>query len=148
MTGRNSQVARIYCALTILEGAPQGLSVTQLAERLKDRGHDASKRTIYRDMGALSAAGFPLSESDDKTEDGGTIWRLERSKTVGQNLVLSARELIALYLARGVLSPLQGTPTYQDLKSAFDKIEERLGSKHQEFFETLAGEIQFQPVAK
>nr|MBP7864181.1 HTH domain-containing protein [bacterium] len=114
MKGRNSQVVRIYKLITILEGAPHGLSISDLTTRLNDRGFEVDKRTIYRDLDALKAAGFPLEERG-KTEDQGTRWTLERSIKVSKALVLNARELLALYLARSALIPLKETPFFTDL---------------------------------
>ncbi len=47
---------RIYTALSILEGAPQGLTVKELTERLEVRDVGANKRTVCRDLEALSTA--------------------------------------------------------------------------------------------
>lgn len=148
MAGRNTQVSRIYATLTLLEGAPQGLTVADICSRLADRGHAASKRTIYRDLEALESAGFPLSSSGELTDEGATRWTLERTKQVTPYLVLTVREMIALYLSKNALKPLEGSPFFQDLESTFAKIQEKLGSKHQEFLADLQQEIQFQPMPK
>lgn len=145
MPGRNAQVARIYAILDLLEQTPGGLSVAEITERVSDRGHEASKRTVYRDLEALSQAGFPLFPEDGKTDDGGTRWVLEKKAKINQYLVLSARELFALYLARGVLVPLKSTPFYEDLESIFQKFEEKLGSKHRQHLQSLSAELKFEP---
>lgn len=145
MPGRNAQVSRIYSILDLLEQSPAGLSAAEIAKRIEDKGFEASKRTIYRDLEALSQAGFPLFPQDEKTEDGGTRWVLERKARVNQYLVLSARELFALYLARGALIPLRNTPFYEDLESIFSKFEEKLGSKHREHLQSLSQELKFEP---
>jgi proteasome accessory factor B len=144
MKGRNGQVARIYKILTLLEAAPHGLSVTDLADRLHERGFEVGKRTIYRDLDALRAAGFPLEERG-KSEDQGTRWTLERTTRVSHYLVLNARELMALYLARGALTPLKDTPFYADLKATFDKIEDKLGDKSQAYLDELGQDLHFEP---
>ncbi|MBM4254120.1 MAG: transcriptional regulator [Deltaproteobacteria bacterium] len=144
MKGRNAQVARIYKILTILEGAPHGLSVADLASHLQDRGFDVGKRTVYRDLDALRAAGFPLEERG-KSDEQGTRWALERAMRVNHYLVLNSRELLSLYLARSVLMPLKDTPFYEDLLSTFHKIEEKLGSKSQVYLRELSDELHFEP---
>lgn len=145
MAGRNSQVSRIYMLLTILEGSRNGLTAAQLADRLHERGFSVSKRTVYRDLEALQAAGFPLIDGGTDFEHG-TKWVLETTATkVGQHFVLTSRELIALYLAKRCLQPLQETPFYQDLQSTFSKIEERISSQGQNFLDELQGEFQFEP---
>ncbi len=144
MKGRNAQVARIYKILTILEGAPHGLTVADLVKHLDDRGFDVGKRTVYRDLDALRAAGFPLEERG-KSDDQGTRWTLERAMRVNHYLVLNARELLSLYLARSVLMPLKETPFYEDLLSTFHKIEEKLGNKSQVFLQELREDLHFEP---
>ncbi|MFK7827867.1 MAG: helix-turn-helix transcriptional regulator [Oligoflexales bacterium] len=147
MKGRNAQVSRIYKILNILEGAPHGLSVTDLHERLHDRGFEVEKRTVYRDLDALKAAGFPLNEKG--TDDvNGTRWTLEKTTKVSHYLVLDSRELVALYLARGMLAPLRDTPFFTDLTSAFGKIDEKLTRKGQDFLNEVSNEFYFEPGPK
>ena len=139
---RNDQVSRIYAVLGLLEGAPHGLTVAEIWERLKDRDFEASKRTLYRDLEALSQAGFPLySEGEETTQR----WLLQRTTKIGQYLILSPRELVSLYLARGALTPLRDTPFYEDLTRVFNKIKEKLGEKGREYLETLGDEMRFEP---
>jgi proteasome accessory factor B len=138
MAGRNTQISRIYMILNILEGAPQGLSAAQITERLNDRFFDVSKRTVYRDLEALRAAGFSLSETGS-TDDNGTKWTLDRNLKMG--LVFHPRELIALYLSRNILACLNETPLSDDLNSLFSKIEEKIDSKKQAFLKELEKEI-------
>lgn len=130
MQGRNAQVARIYRILTLLEGAPQGLTAAELHERLSERDHEVSRRTVYRDLQALSDAGFPLAENDAR-------WVLERGTRINQYLALSARELLALHLARGLLP-------WAELESVFRKIKDKLGTAHREYFGELSSEVRFE----
>ncbi len=145
MPGRNGQVSRIYALLDILEGAPQGLTVNELTARVNERGHEAGKRTVYRDLDALNDAGFPLFPKGDAEDTNATKWVLERLTKVNEHFVLSSRELLALYLARGLLIPLKDTPFYADLDSIFKKIEGRIGTKSQDYFNELNSEFQFEP---
>src|SRR5580692_3546813 len=115
MQGRNAQVARIYRILNLLEGSPHGLSACEIRERLTERDVEVSKRTVYRDLEALSDAGFPLfplDSVDGQSDQHATRWVLERSAKINQYLALSAQELFALYLARGMLVPLKNTPLH------------------------------------
>ena len=145
MSGRNAQVARIFRVLTLLEGAPQGLSSGELHDRLLGRGVSVSSRTIYRDLEALERAGIPIHPSEACDEKGALRWKLERTYSVGKSLVLSIRELFALYMARGVLTPLEFTPFYADLLSTFTKMEDILGTKAKGYLEDLQGDMHFEP---
>jgi predicted DNA-binding transcriptional regulator YafY len=144
MSGRNNQVARILSILDLLEGNQNGMSVTELYDRVKDRGFELGKRTIYRDLEALSLAGFPLFPEEGSDENA-TRWKLERSTRINQYFVLSARELFALFLARGALTPLRDTPFYEDLQSIFKKLEEKLGTKQKEYISEMCSEVKFEP---
>ncbi len=78
MHGRNAQVARIYRILSLLEGTPQGLSASEIRQRLAERDFEVSKRTVYRDLEALSDAGFPLFPSEQCSDESATRWVLSR----------------------------------------------------------------------
>jgi len=145
MPGRNAQVSRLFTLLNLLELAPQGLTVSEITERLNDRDHEASKRTVYRDLEALTAAGFPLKEEAVSDDTGATRWTLEKLTRINDHFILTSRELLALYLARGVLTPLKDTPFYEDLHSIFNKIEERIGSKGIRHLTEISEELHFEP---
>lgn len=145
MPGRNAQVARIYVILDMLEQSSGGLSAAEIAKRIESKGHRATKRTVYRDLEALSQAGFPLFPHDEKSDEGATRWVLEKKARVNQYLVLSARELFALYLARGALTPLRNTPFYEDLEAIFTKFEDKLGTTHRDYIRSLSDELKFEP---
>lgn len=144
MHGRNAQVARIYRILSILEGTPHGLTALELKERLNERGHEVSKRTVYRDLEALSDAGFPLFPSEQGADEAVTRWVLEKHAKVGQYLAFSSEELFALYLMRGMLSHLKSSPVHSDFERAFAKIEEKLGKAHREYLAELAADVKFE----
>ncbi len=143
MSGRNAQVARILVIIDLLDSSRLGMTVAEIRENLIGRDHEASKRTVYRDLQALLQAGFPLiCEGKGEAEK---KWRLKRTAKVNQYLLLTARELFALFLARGALAPLQNTPFYQDLECIFKKLEDRLGEKQIEYLESLEQEFRFDP---
>jgi len=144
MKGRNGQVARIYRILTLLEGAPHGLTVAEILDRLQDRDVAVGRRTVYRDLDALRLAGFPLEERGNGG-DPATRWTLQRTTRVNHYLVLSSRELLALYLARAVLTPLRETPFYEDLNSTFGKIEDKIGKQAKSFLHELSEDLYFEP---
>ena len=52
---RVDQLARQWRVIRAIEASPNGLTVTEIAQRKK-----TGIRTIYRDLEALQAAGFPL----------------------------------------------------------------------------------------
>lgn len=145
MPGRNAQVSRLFTLLNLMELSPQGSTVNELLSKLKDRGHQVEKRTVYRDLEALQAAGFPLQESGQSDDTGATRWTLEKVTRINEHFVLTARELLALYMAKGVLAPLRETPFYESLQSVFNKIQERIGERGSDHLNEIANEIHFEP---
>lgn len=129
--------------LNILERAAHGLSVSDITSRLNDRFFEVTKRTVYRDLDALRAAGFPLDEKGSDDENA-TRWALDRQAKVAQYLVLESRELLGLYLAQNMLMPLRDTPFFEDLQSLFSKIEQKLGGKAKEHLDEMQSEIRFE----
>ena len=77
MKGRNFQVARIICLISLLDKSAGGLTVSEIGVGLKNRGFKVTNRTVYRDLGALDQAGLPvfMADSDDLT--GSTRWRFD-----------------------------------------------------------------------
>ena len=97
MSHRNKQITRILRLLSLLESAPRGLTVKEMHGRMEARGFDVDERTIRRGVEALREAGFQL---DQKKTDEGIRWILDVTIKVGDHLVLTQRELFALYIAR------------------------------------------------
>jgi predicted DNA-binding transcriptional regulator YafY len=146
MSGRNGQVARIYHILSLLENNRRGLTAEEIKHEVERSGFNVEKRTIYRDLEALSAAGIPLRESEiDVAKGTANKWIIERTAMVGNYLHLEPRELVALYLARQVLVPLRDTPFYADLQGLFTKIEGMLKEKNRDHLSELSQEIHFEP---
>lgn len=145
---RNSQVSRIYRILTLLESSRQGLTVKAIHEKIRD--HDeVTDRTVRRDLEALEAAGFPLErETNPKDEGLGDLYSIKNSVRVAKHLTLSSRELFALYLTRGVLTPLKDTAVFGDLEKVFNKIEGLLTIQAREHLSELMDEIKFEPGPK
>jgi hypothetical protein len=52
---RGDQLARQWLIIRAIEASPDGLTVIEIAQR-----EESGKRTIYRDLEALQAAGFIL----------------------------------------------------------------------------------------
>ena len=141
--GRNSQISRVISLLDIFEGATGGLTVAELHERLSDRGHEIGRRTIYRDLEALSKAGFPVFPEGE--EGINQRFTLDRKTRIPDYLAFTSKELFALFMARGALQHLRSSPFHPDLEGAFQKLEEYLGLKQVRHLAELESEIRFHP---
>lgn len=113
-----SQAARLHDVIRILE-ARYGATVDELAEEC-----GVTRRTIYRDLDAIGDAGYPLV--GERADDGCVIYRfITRFKQIPP-LTFSLTELMTLYLCRGQLGFLQGTPFQDDLDAIFGRVRSSL----------------------
>jgi predicted DNA-binding transcriptional regulator YafY len=108
---RGDQVARLYALVMHLARTKHGLTAAALARR-----RDLGVRTVYRDLHALEAAGFPITNGD------GARWKLIDGWEARVPFPLPLGQLLALHLAREVMKPIRATPIARE----FDALYERL----------------------
>lgn len=142
---RNSQVSRIYKILTLLESSRNGLSVKDIHDHIQQTD-PVTDRTVRRDLEALEQAGFPLHrDPNPRDEQAGDLYSIQSSVRVAKHLTLSAKELFALYLTRGMLIPLKETAVFADLDNVFKQIDSLLSIQSREHISELVDEIKFEP---
>jgi predicted DNA-binding transcriptional regulator YafY len=128
--GRHHEITRQWEIIRTLEHATYGKSIRALAEQA-----GVTQRTVRRDLEVLEAAGFALEQ---KIIAGEKRWRLDRRSFSGLlERGLSVSELCALYLSRAFVESFAGAPFREDLRSAFDKIEDALPRKLWRYVERL-----------
>ena len=110
---RGDQLTRQWKLVQLLAGR-HGRTLAQLQAEL-----GVGKRTVQRDIAVLEAAGFPvISEACN-----GTLrWHFMEGFHAAAPVSLTLTEQMALYFSKGLLKPLQGTPIYESLESALQKI--------------------------
>ena len=113
-----SQAARLHDVIRILE-ARYGATVDELADECQ-----VHRRTIFRDLQAISDAGYPLVREPE--EDGRVLYRFMTGFKSIPPITFSLDELMTLYLCRGQLDFLRGTPFHDDLDAIFGKIRSSL----------------------
>lgn len=86
MNGRNGRVSRIICLLVVLDRSPAGMTVTEMRASLLSRGFKISKRTVYRDIEALSAGGLPLFGESGSCDELVQRWKFDHRIKVIRNL--------------------------------------------------------------
>ncbi len=125
-----SQAARLHDVIRILE-ARYGATVDELAEEC-----GVTRRTIYRDLDAIRDAGYPLvSESE---ADGRTLYRFITGFKKLPPITFSVEELMTLYLCRGQLGFLKGTPFQDDLDAIFGRVRSSLPPRSVAHLERIA----------
>lgn len=98
----------------------QGVTVEDAARELQ-----CTVRTIWRDLGVLQQAGFPLYT--ERAADGNRgVWRVREEFKRALPLKLTLGELIALVMSRDLLMPLGVSVLGAEVTSAFGKIQSAL----------------------
>lgn len=128
----SSPLTRQWKLLSALGGAPDGLSVQQLA-----RTYEVNEKTIRRDLALLRGVGFPLEET--LGQYGRKHWRLAAGRAPAMEL--NWEEAMALHLARRFLEPLSSTQFGVAAERAFAKIRAGLGPRALQYLERMAGAI-------
>ncbi len=119
---RGDQLARQWKIIQSLISSRQGKSVPDMAEAL-----GCHRRTVYRDLEALQAAGFPVYT--DRVE-GRNHWSLLDTAKNNIPIPFSLPELMALYFSRGMMKVLKDTVFFDSLESLFDKIKSTLPAEY------------------
>jgi len=125
-----SQAARLHDVIRILE-ARYGVTVDELAEEC-----GVTRRTIYRDLDAIRDAGYPLDA--DQEPGGQTFYRFITGYHKSPPITFSLEELMTLYLCRGQLGFLKGTPFADDLEAIFGRIRSSLPPRSVAHLERIA----------
>ena len=122
---RNEQLIRQHKLLQILERYRFGRTLNELRDELVDELGLASlhTRSVRRDLEALQAAGIDLGVHKAQR---GSVWKLGPLFRGSHKITASATELIALSLARDLLTPLAGTPFWLGIESFWSKVRESL----------------------
>jgi len=127
---RYSQAARLHDVIRLLE-ARYGATVEELAEEC-----GVTRRTVYRDLEAIGAAGYPLVP--ERQVDGRVLYRFITGFKNLPPITFSLPELMTLYLCRGQLGFLQGTPFQEDLDAIFGRIRSSLPPRSVAHLERIA----------
>lgn len=133
---RGDQMGRQWKVIQTLITTHQGKTVNELVDELE---LDCHPRTVYRDLEALQAAGFPIYT---ETVDGKNVWMIMDSAREKMPIPMTLSELMSLYLARDMLKVLKHTVFYSSLKSLFHKIKTSLPAELLAYLNELETNIQ------
>ena len=127
---RNQEVIRQWNLLRTLDANRRGATVKELSQQL-----EVTTRTIWRDMEALQAVGFPLTSETDGRQ---TRWKLAGAPFRGlSELGISTVELCSLYMGRAMVEGMAGAPFGSALAAVCKKIENALPPKMRAFLDRL-----------
>jgi predicted DNA-binding transcriptional regulator YafY len=125
---RGNQLTRQWTLIRLLTGRA-GRSLAQLAAEL-----GVTKRTVQRDIAVIEAAGFPVTS---EMRNGTVFWHFAEGFHAEHPVALTLTEQMAIYFSKGLLKPLQGTPLYESLESAIQKIGSQLPAQSFKFLRGL-----------
>jgi predicted DNA-binding transcriptional regulator YafY len=128
-----SQAARLHDVIRLLE-TRYGMSVLELASEC-----EVDRRTVYRDLDALRDAGYPLVS--ERGDDGQTLYRFISGFSRLPPITFSLDELMTIYLCRGQLAFLHGTPFADDLDAIFGRIRSSLPPRSVAHLERIAESV-------
>jgi proteasome accessory factor B len=125
---RGDQLTRQWKLVQLLAGH-LGRTLAQLTQEL-----GVTKRTVQRDIEVLSEAGFPITSD---MRNGTVFWHLIEGFHAEAPISLTLTEQMALYFSKGLFKPLQGTPIYESLETAMQKIGSQLPAQSFKFLRGL-----------
>jgi predicted DNA-binding transcriptional regulator YafY len=134
---RGDQLARQWKIFQTLVSSRYGKSVSALA---KDLG--CHQRTVYRDLDALEAAGFPIYTEN---VDGRNIWYLLDSARNPMPIPFTLPELMALYFGSDVLKILKGTVFYDSLESLLKKVKSSIPPESEKYMSRVEKSLHTRP---
>ena len=130
---RGDQLARQWKIIQSLISARRGKTVPELASEM-----DCNRRTVYRDLEALQAAGFPIY---NERVEGRSLWSFLDNVKHQVPIPFSLMELMALYFGRDMLRVLKNTVFYESIESLFQKIKATLSPEYINYLNTIEQSI-------
>jgi hypothetical protein len=116
---RGDQLARQWRIIRAIEASPNGLTVTEIAQR-----EEPGIRTVYRDLEALQAAGFPLyTERVERA----SRWAFTDTFKFKIPSPFTPTELMSLYFCKRLYKDinriLKGIPIFDIVDSIFKRVQ-------------------------
>lgn len=134
---RGDQLGRQWHLIQTLIVARTGKSVADLANDLA-----CHPRTVYRDLEALEAAGFPVYT---QKKNGRNYWYILDAAKQHIPVPFSQPELIALYLSRHLLQAGKDSIYAEALESLFRKVKTTLAPRYGAYLEQIEESLAVAP---
>jgi proteasome accessory factor B len=125
---RGDQLTRQWELVQLLAGRV-GRTLAQLTAEL-----GVTKRTVQRDIEVLTEAGFPVTSD---MRNGTVFWHFMEGFHAEAPIAFTLTEQMALYFSKGLFKSLQGSPIYESLESAIQKVGSQLPAQSLKFLRGL-----------
>lgn len=137
---RGDQLSRQWKIIQTLIASTHGKTVSALADRL-----GCTPRTVYRDLEALQAGGFPITT---ETRDNRSYWHILNASRQQVPLAFSIPELMALYFGKDMLKTYRGTVFYDAIDSLLSKIEATLPTAYTDYLDRIRDRMDAGPTTR
>jgi len=137
---RGEQLSRQWKMIHTLLASRRGKSASELAEEL-----GCTTRTVYRDLEALQAGGFPIAT---ETRDNRSYWTVLNAGRQQVPMAFSTAELMALYFGKEMLQTYRGTVFYDAIASLISKIKATLPPGYIDFLDRLQDRVDAGPAPR
>ncbi len=137
---RGDQLSRQWKLIQTLIAGSTGRTVADLADRL-----NCTRRTVYRDLEALQAGGFPITT---EMRDNHSYWSMLNSSRQQVPLAVSIPELMALYFGRDMLRTYRGTVFYDAIESLLSKIKATLPAAYAGYLDRIRDRVNAGPAPR
>ena len=137
---RGDQLSRQWKIIHTLVASTTGKTVPDLAEKL-----GCTSRTVYRDLEALQAGGFPITT---ETRGNHSYWHILNPGRQHVPLAFSIPELMALYFGKDMLRTYRGTVFYDAIESLLSKIKATLPPAYVDYLDRIRNRVDAGPAPR
>jgi predicted DNA-binding transcriptional regulator YafY len=137
---RGDQLSRQWKIIHILAASMAGKTVADLADRL-----DCTPRTVYRDLDALQAGGFPITT---ETRGKSSYWLILNANRQRVPQAFSIPELMALYFGKDMLKTYRGTVFFDAIESLLSKIKATLPAAYIDYLDRIRNRVDAGPAPR
>ncbi|BBO93009.1 transcriptional regulator [Desulfosarcina ovata subsp. ovata] len=137
---RGDQLSRQWKIIHLLSKSNAGKTAAQLAESL-----ECTPRTVYRDLEALQAGGFPITT---ETRDNHSYWQMLNPGRQEPPMAFSIPERMALYFGKEMLKTYRGTIFFDAIESLLSKINATLPSAYRDYLDRIQHRVNAGPAPR
>ena len=137
---RGDQLSRQWKMIHTLLASKFGKTVSELADELA-----CTKRTVYRDLEALQAGGFPITT---ESRDNHSYWHILDAARQQVPMAFSIPELMALYFGKEMLRTYRGTVFHDAIESLLSKIKATLPPAYTDYLDRIQDRMDAGPAPR